>query len=269
MELPKSQEVLMDSRKKNNSLEAQASGFIDIHSHLLPGIDDGCRNIEDSIKCVMQLKANGFVGTICTPHVWLEQYPHNFPSEIDRCVKLLRLELKKRNIEYELWSGGEVRLAEETTRWFEHYGVPNLADSPYVLIDYWGDYWPDFADKTIEYLFQNGFVPVLAHPERMNLSDNSLESLLENLKSSGVLLQGNLNPMTGREGNLGQQRIQRWLGEGRYSFCATDMHRPFDMDGRMEGIQLLQQWVGAEQQTMLLEKNQRTLLGISPTGDVE
>ena len=101
-------------------------GFIDLHSHLLPGIDDGCVTLEQSLACVRRLMERGFTGTACTPHIWLEQFPANVPANISRWVEELSGHLGEQGLEYRLWPGGEVRIARDTVAWFEEHGVPTL-----------------------------------------------------------------------------------------------------------------------------------------------
>lgn len=212
------------------------TGRIDLHSHLLPGIDDGCWNIAESVACVRSLVQHGFVGTVCTPHIWLDEFPRNTPRNIAIWVDQLAKNLADLEIEYRVWPGGELRLEVNTIAALQSQGVPTLADSRYVLTDYWGRRWPAYADDALDYLVQQGYQPILAHPERMGLAEDELEELLSSLTRRGILLQGNLNSLSGGEGPQAQQRMHAWLAEGRYWLLATDMHGPDTLPGRMAGI---------------------------------
>jgi protein-tyrosine phosphatase len=226
--------------------------FIDIHSHLLPGVDDGCPSLDDSLACVRQLIAAGFVGTICTPHYWLEMYARNTPREIQRRVEQLSEQIDAAGLRYALWPGAEVRIAPSTISWFEEHGVPVLAGSRYVLIDYWGNTWPDYGHAVIEYLRQNNYRPILAHPERMGLEGDELEAVRVELAEMGVIFQGNLNSLAGGEGRRAQVRMERWLDDDRYHIIATDMHGPMGLVARLGAIELLRRRAGAEQTGRLL-----------------
>src|SRR3954447_11849642 len=127
-------------------------GFIDLHSHLLPGIDDGCVAPEESLACVRRLHAQGFVGTVCTPHILPDIYPHNTPDRIAARVADLNDRLVVAGLDYQLWPGGEVRLDPGTLSWFATMGVPTLGPGRHVLVDYWGQRWPEFADEVIDFL---------------------------------------------------------------------------------------------------------------------
>ena len=239
-----------------------STGFIDLHSHLLPGIDDGCKSVEDSLACIATLKANGFVATVCTPHIWLEEFPENHPANIRLWVEKLQEQINEVGVDYPLWPGGEVRLANTTTKWFEKYGVPTLGPTNWVLVDYWGYEWPRFADKTLDYLLARGFKPILAHPERMNFQDHELNAVLDHLREMGVWLQGNLNSMSGGEGTQAQMRMKHYLRNDKYNLIATDMHRPTDMTGRMNGIRHLGEFVGDDSLQHLLDRRPREILSL-------
>src|SRR5947209_11686585 len=99
--------------------EVKRMGFIDLHSHLLPGIDDGCVAPEESLACVRRLQAEGFSGTVCTPHILPDIYPHNTPDRIKVRVAELQERLRAEGLDYQLWAGGEVRLDPGTLSWFE------------------------------------------------------------------------------------------------------------------------------------------------------
>src|SRR5689334_13441600 len=97
-------------------------GFIDVHCHLLPGLDDGCALVADSLDCIRLLQEAGFVGSICTPHFLPTVYPENLPALVRERTELLQDEINTAGLEYRLWPGAEVRLDAETTQWFERFG---------------------------------------------------------------------------------------------------------------------------------------------------
>lgn len=237
------------------------NGYLDLHSHLLPGIDDGCRNLEDSFACVRRLLGHGFVGTVCTPHYWFEQFGNNSPAIIRDLVAGLQEKLAAEGLKYSLWAGGEVRICEDTIRSFKQHGIPTLGPSNFVLIDFWGYTWPRCGDEVVDYLLSNDFQPILAHPERMALDDTELFILLESLMAKGVRLQGNLNSISGGEGRLAQERIFQLLEEDKIFLIATDMHQPHALDGRMEGIDILSQKVGEAKVNQYIQERPADILG--------
>src|SRR3954452_14084940 len=85
------------------------TGRIDVHSHLLPGIDDGCASLEESIDCARRLVNAGYTHSFCTPHVW-PNLPANNPTEIQQRVSSLQSELFTAQIPLTLIPGGEINL---------------------------------------------------------------------------------------------------------------------------------------------------------------
>jgi protein-tyrosine phosphatase len=220
--------------------------------------------VEESLACVRRLQGHGFVGTVCTPHFCLDIFPHNVPAEIARRVGELEERLRQEGIDYQLWTGGEVRIDDDTISWFETAGVPTLGPGRHVLIDYWGDRWPQCGDRIIDYLFQHDYLPILAHPERMNFRQNEWESLLADLAERGVWLQGNLNSLSGGEGRRAQEWSWQLLSRDSYFLIATDMHRPVQLDGRMEGLRRLHEQIGESTMNTLLQQRPREILAKRP-----
>lgn len=173
-----------------NSVPASLSGRIDLHSHLLPGIDDGCPTQADSVKCVRRLIDRGFVGTVYTPHIISDQFPKNTPDRISGWVADLQEKLIAEGLEYRLWTGGEVRIAPGILQWFDKIGVPTLGPSQYVLTDWWESAWPDYGYRLFEDLLEAGYQPILAHPERMCLDERDLFKLIDAVKNSGSGCRG-------------------------------------------------------------------------------
>lgn len=236
------------------------SGFIDLHSHLLPGVDDGCRDIDQTLDCVRKLMAEGFVGSVCTPHVGPNWYDHNTPDNIARWLPELRQQLDEAGLNYQIWDGGEVRLSKETIEWFSFWGLPTLGPGKCVLVDWWGQDWPAFCEETCQYLLDNGYQPILAHPERMGLTERLLDLVIDRLGRMGVWLQGNLNSLSGGEGRLAQERSLRLLRDERYFVLASDTHDPAGLAGRFRGLQAVEEEVGLEQLAILLDRRPREVL---------
>jgi len=204
---------------------------------MLPGVDDGCEDIEQSIRCIEMLKQAGYVGTICTPHVWAEPYPLNRPDHIAGWVAALANQLADRGIEYQLWPGAEMRLAPDSIDRFKAEGVQTLAASNLVLFDFWEPRWPKWADATIDWLLAEGYQPLLAHPERLPMREGVVDALQQRVER-GLLLQGNFRCFTGEEGYLPDQHVRTLQQEGLYTFLAMDMHRPSTLPGRLDGLDL-------------------------------
>lgn len=234
-------------------------GRIDIHSHILPGIDDGCATVDESLHSVRALIEHGFVGTICTPHCWPNNFPHITPAHIKVWRDALAEEIDKAGLEYRLWTGGELRIYPNAIQWMQANGVPTLADSPYVLCDFWEPRWQDWIDDTLDWLLAGGYTPILAHPERSPTRDN-FEAHLDRIMGKGVILQGNLRCFTGEEGHYPDQAVRQYMNEGRYTLLALDMHRPNALQGRLDGIAIASEEFGQAKVNAMLDSEVRRLL---------
>jgi protein-tyrosine phosphatase len=218
---------------------------VDIHSHLIPGIDDGCAVMEEAIACIEQLKSAGYVGSICTPHLWPQLYPLNTPQQVKLLCQHLSEDLAAAGVEYRIWPGGELRLFDGVIEWMERYGVPTLADSRCVLTDFWDQKWPRWFVKPFRWLIERKYQPIFAHPERVAASFNHPE-MLDELRQMGVWLQGNFRCFTAEEGYHADRIVRQLMGEGKYNLLALDMHKPDTLPGRLDGIALASREFGAD-----------------------
>ena len=235
-------------------------GPIDIHTHLLPGIDDGCQTVLESIEAINLLKAAGFTGAICTPHIWPYNYPHNTTEHIYAWTMQLTRDLQQHDVEFVLWPGGELHFDKDAMSWLTTQPVPTLAGSNFVLFDFWEDKWPaKWLDEVINWLFQNEYQPVLAHPERYGNIKDVYDQLIK-LCDQGVMLQGNLKSITGEELYLADQLLMRLINEDRYTFLASDTHGPDSIHPRIEGINIFKEEYGQDLLDTLINQNPRTLI---------
>ena len=228
---------------------------IDLHSHLLPGVDDGCRNLGDSLACVRMLMDHGYGGTVCTPHV-LPAQPHVTPDLIADLTHHLAEQIAEAGLAYRLWPGGELRLSRDTVPILKRSGVPTLGEGRVVLFDLWTGRWPRWGSRAVDFLLDAGYQPVMAHPER-TARDGRFLKQIDKLCDRGVLLQGNLKSLTAAtaaEDPFTHDVAVSYLRDGRYAALALDMHRPETLPGRLDGIAAAEALVGAEAVQTLLEE---------------
>lgn len=220
-------------------------GRIDIHSHLLPGIDDGCENIDQCLDCIRQLKQAGYCASICTPHIIPHLFPSNTRDNIIQWVEDLRVQLVNHSVDYTIWPGGEINLQENMPDWLEKNGIPTLAGSNCVLMDHWADTWPAWFADVCQWFIDKGYQPILAHPERMRCCWTQPQNL-EKLIDMGVWLQGNFRPITGEEGYEPDQLCRRLIENQAYQLMAMDMHRPDAVPCRVDGMTIVRNEYGVQ-----------------------
>ncbi len=237
--------------------------FFDLHSHLLPGIDDGCERIEETIACLRMLQAAGFAGSVCTPHVCVSAFTANTPVFIEEQLQRWRSLVEIEVPGYQLWTGGEVRISDHCISDLKRHGVPTIGPGRCVLIDFFGRHWPDCGWKTIQYLQSEGYQPVLAHPERMFFDDDEWEAVMDRLETQGVWLQGNLRCLAGYEGRVELVRGMQLLKSDRYQIIATDLHGTRELDERLRGLNAVEANVGEERLHQLLHHGPKEILGLN------
>ncbi len=123
-------------------------GRIDIHSHLLPGIDDGCRTIEESVRCATAMVEAGYTHSFVTPHVW-PSLPGNTVEAIGRLMVMVQRALDEAGVGLKLMPGGENNLGEHTMRTKPEEVVTYGMAGKFVLIDFWCNRLPDFFEPSI------------------------------------------------------------------------------------------------------------------------
>lgn len=197
-------------------------GFIDIHSHLLPGIDDGAKDLDNSIDLIQKMSSYGVKNFITTPHVLGDLYP-NTPEIIKNKLKEVQSELIKRNINnISIKAAAEYMMDEEFSTILEKGEILTLKDN-LVLVEM--SYFSP-PNNLFDILFQlglKGYKPVLAHPERYNSYHNNFR-IYQKLKNAGCLFQLNLLSLTENYGKEVKKTTERLLKENMYDFVGTDTH---------------------------------------------
>ena len=200
--------------------------YCDLHSHLLPGIDDGCQNLPESLECLRELSRAGCRQVACTPHMGLPQYRDNVPSEIGPLVQRLQRAAETEGLEIEIIAGGEFRLIEDSIPWWQQFGVPILGESKVVLLDTWEEAWPDYLDRAIEWLLSEAYQPVLAHPERMRLPDTLWQATLDQLLDRVCCCRVTSRALETTSNHVFSEEPRRCSQTGRYHCLASDSHGP-------------------------------------------
>lgn len=196
---------------------------LDFHSHILPGLDDGATDIENSVQLASAMKSWGFERVTCTPHITNKF--RNTPDTIRPAFDQLQEALYIRGINMELRMSAEYRLVPET--WPEvlekNWLMP--IEDKFILMELpifnpadIGNLKPTEEFKKVVSL---GLTPLLPHPERyFYLSKRELMSYLE----AGVKIQSNYGSLAGLYGDTVEQNVRELIDEGLVSYYGTDMH---------------------------------------------
>lgn len=196
--------------------------YIDIHSHLLPSIDDGAKNIEDSISLIKTMRSYGIKNFITTPHVLGEIYP-NTTENIKNKLSEVRQELQKQGIEdIFISSAAEYMMDEQFSDLLEKGDILTLKNN-LILVEISFFSAPFNLYDLLFKIQLKGYKPILAHPERYNFYHNDIKSY-HKLKRVGCLFQLNFLSLTELYGRNVQQISQKLLKLGLYDFVGTDAH---------------------------------------------
>lgn len=197
--------------------------FIDLHSHILPGLDDGATCVEDTIMLASAMKSWGFERVTCTPHI--NKKWRNTPETIGRAFEMTQEELDKKGVSLEITMSAEYRLVPQT--WPEvlekNWLMPIedkfiLMELPIFDPEDIGDLKPVEEFKKVVSL---GLIPLLPHPERyFYLSEKELMSYLE----AGARIQSNYGSFAGLYGEEAKARALDLQTKGLISYYGTDMH---------------------------------------------
>jgi len=238
------------------------TGRIDIHSHLLPGVDDGCPTVEESIACARLLGRMGYTHAFCTPHIW-PSFPHNNVNLIPQRTADLQARFDAAGVHMKLLPGGELSLRPEMLALpLDQLVTFNMAGH-YALMDFWAESLPDSFWPVARQVQSLGVTLIIAHPERIR-AIHADPPVVERFLEAGLLLQGNLQCFSDPLGSSNRTLVERFLTEGRYTFLGSDTHKletlPLRLDGLLRAIEL----VGKSKVNELTIDNPRRLLPPDP-----
>ena len=241
--------------------------MIDTHSHLLPGLDHGCPDLETSVLMARAAAESGVSAIVCTPH--LQEWDEPLVARAAVVIEEVRAALARAGVEVRLLLGFEVDLsiaATVDTDRLRGLAIERLGDDSRCAIvlemPYMG--WPVYLVDTLFRLSAAGLVPILAHPERNDRIQASSE-LLRACVNAGAVAQATAGSLGGEFGRPAVKAFDRLLGEGLISMLASDAHAH-----RREGWTMgpmLERVAGqltSEDVTTLTETNPRLLLEGKP-----
>lgn len=208
------------SLKKNNSKEKLF--MVDLHTHILPGVDDGPKTMEQSILMVKQAE-NAGITTICaTPHI-LGQVTFQMEEKINRSFDLLKTKMTQMGSKVEMVLGSEIYVREDmdSLKRLDFFTLNKTGR--YLLIELpWGQF-PPHLDQIVFELQLEGKIPIIAHPERSIITKKQLV-YVENLVQKGALMQINAGSLLGFLGRKIKSITEELLRRNLVHFLASDAH---------------------------------------------
>lgn len=199
--------------------------MIDLHSHLLPGIDDGAANLEDALQLVDIAVDDGITHSVITPHIHLNRYDNDVRS-IQAAFKVLQQALLQRNIPLRIAYAAEVRIDPQILTMIASDRIPFLGELggyKILLLEFPHSTILPGTEKFIEYLLSRKIRPLVAHPERNKAVLTRLQKI-EPIREAGAMLQVTARSITGGFGSSAKNRALEMLDRGWIDVVATDAH---------------------------------------------
>ncbi|HMJ47542.1 MAG TPA: CpsB/CapC family capsule biosynthesis tyrosine phosphatase [Ferruginibacter sp.] len=194
----------------------------DIHSHILPGIDDGSPDVETSIMLIRGLMSAGITKSIATPHIIGDMYRNNSDT-IFGAMKLLQDELDRQGIEFELSAAAEYMMDAYFIELLNNKTLLLTVKDKLLLTEFSYSSQPAHPEKMSFSIIMEGYTPILAHPERYGYYHDDFK-MFHRLKDLGFLLQVNLLSLTGYYGKETARAARYIIKNDLASYVGTDMH---------------------------------------------
>lgn len=210
-----------NKKKSTASIDLSWLGT-DMHSHLVPGIDDGAGNIDASLTLIRGLQNLGYKKLITTPHIFWELYP-NTPDKINAGLSTVKATLAEEGIDLKIHAAAEYFMDEHLEELLRKKEQLLTLSGNKVLVEVSMVMAPLDLPQMLFELQMQGYQPILAHPERYTYIAGRKE-IYDELKEAGCLFQLNLLSLTGYYGKAVQDLAEHLCKKEAYDFAGTDMH---------------------------------------------
>lgn len=234
--------------------------MIDLHTHLLPGIDDGAKSLEEAIQIIKQGKEIGITAICTTPHL-SSGFSKDRTEKIMGNFLMLQKRVSEEKIDMQIYLGSEIdlRIDFDSVKKFPFFFINQT--QKYLFLELPIGEFPPFTERILFSLLIEGLSPILAHPERSLSKEGDFERI-EKLKDSGILIQVNAGSLLGDFGKMIQRGAKRLLEENLIDFISSDAHdlqrRPITV--MAEALKMVKKELGEEKGLELFERNPEKIL---------
>ncbi|MBR5389145.1 hypothetical protein IK146_01125 [Candidatus Saccharibacteria bacterium] len=233
--------------------------MIDLHTHLLPDVDDGVETFDESIEILRELISHGINELVLTPHHIPETIYNSPRSDNLKLLHELKKIMREEGIEANLHLGNEIYINREISDLLSNKTLSSLGDSKNLLIELPMSGHYDGYEDIIYDLQTEGYNIVLAHPERY-ISTQRDFSILERLHNLGVLFQCNLGSIVGQYGHKAEKTLKKLAKKDLIYAFGTDTHHFRDFSEIDEAIARLTKIYGKAKLDVLLNDNPLKIL---------
>lgn len=235
--------------------------MIDLHCHILPGLDDGAKSLEEAVEMAKIAEDEGIQKIVATPHLFRENFIHEDLGIIEEKRKELSEALEADNIHVEILNGAEVHIAhnlmEEIRKNRNSLVINRLS---YMFVEFPSRHVFSGVKELFFELMSEGITPIVAHPERNSVFARS-PSVLYELIQMGGLAQANSGSLSGIYGREAEQAVLRFLEMNLIHFIASDGHNKISLAPRLsEARKTVEGIIGEEASTALVKDNPGAVL---------
>lgn len=220
----------------------------DIHSHIIYGVDDGSKSIEESLEILKKMKDVGFTDVICTPH-FIEDTIYSSENK-EKLVKLdaLKDAISYSNIDINIYLGNEIFINNNVVESIKEGRIYPLNNTKYILVEFpLHNKLMNINDVLYE-ITHKGYIPIIAHPERYDTFKSDYK-LVKALKDDGYLFQCNYSSILGKYGSESKKLMKKLLKDHYVDYLGTDIHhanKTFTLDNFPKIIKKITKYAGEE-----------------------
>lgn len=240
--------------------------MIDIHTHILPGFDDGATDIYDSLEMAMMAIDSGVKAMVATPHCNIPgMFDNYYGEEYIEIFQRTEQIFEKEGIPITLYSGMEVFVTPDVPRLLSEGKLLTINGSRYMLVEFAFDEDPDYVQRMLKKIKELGVCPVIAHAERYEFVKEDLQRVYY-WRKNGYLVQVNKGSLMGRFGRGAEYASHRLLRHNLVSVIASDAHSPFQRTPYMlDAYEELSKDYSERYLQVLFEENPRRICKDLPT----
>lgn len=241
--------------------------MIDLHCHILPGIDDGASNLKHALDMAKIAEKDGIVCTACTPHIYPGVYENNAPG-IMAAVATLQGHIREAGLQLQLTYGADTHLVPDMLKGIRDGRIPTLNGSRYFLLEPSHHSHPPQFLHSVANVLACGYVPLITHPERLTWTEEFYDEFTQ-LVTQGAWIQITAGALLGKFGRYARYLAEQMLDDGIVHVIATDAH---DVQRRVpllaEGREAAAKLVGKEEAQRMVQERPQSVLDNADPKDV-
>lgn len=232
----------------------------DIHNHLLYGIDDGSKSLEESLEILKDMKKCGYDNIILTPHYIINSKYNSSKNDNLRLLDILQNALFDNGIDINLYLGNEIFIDNDIATYLKDGLISSLNNTNYLLIELpMNGEFPEYKE-IFKYLIKERYRIILAHPERYYAFQEDFNKIYE-LEKMGIYFQSNIDSIIGGYGTGAEKMMKRLLKEKKIAFLATDIHhKKSDYSKWEKAKKVALKYISEKEYDLLVNKNPNQLV---------